>query len=89
MTEQTWTICCFWKSVADDAPVPWVTYSCHPDEQQARAAAHRVQSAYQGLGPVTVEAVEIRGPSGDWQPLLPAATPPDAARRVRSVQEQG
>lgn len=75
MAEETWTICCFWKSVAHDAPVPWVTYSSHPDEQQARAAAYRVLEAYWDLGPVTVDSVEIRGPRGDWQPLLPGTTP--------------
>jgi hypothetical protein len=85
MTEQAWTICCFWVSVVEEASMPWVTYSGHPDEQQAREAAHRVFEAYRDLGPVTVEAVEIRGPRGDWQPLLSAASDLPELGRTRNV----
>jgi hypothetical protein len=50
--------------------MPWTTCSSHPDEQQARSAGQRLFTTDQGTGPLTVDAVEIRGPQGDWQPLF-------------------
>ena len=73
MTEDAWEIRCFWKSAAGGSPVPWTTHTSHPSEKQARLTAQNVFDAYQQLGPVTIDVVEIRGPRSGWQRLLSAA----------------
>ena len=70
MTEDAWKIRCFWKSSAGGSPMPWTTQSSHACEQQARSAAQNVFEAYQDLGPLTIDLVEIRGPQSDWRTLL-------------------
>lgn len=73
MTEDAWEIRCFWKSAVGGSPVPWTTRTSHSSEQQARSTAQNVFDAYQRLGPMTIDAVEIRGPRSGWQPLLRSA----------------
>ena len=72
MTEDAWEIRCFWKPAAGGSPVPWTTRSSHTCEQQARSAAQKVFDTYQCLGPMTIDAVEMRGPTTDWRRLLTA-----------------